>query len=136
MFSEQIYGQIVEKSASFAFSQPVSRLSTPMPMALTSSSLSIALESPGSKKPRQASVAAMSRTENLLQAEKPSSSSNEPAFLYEMCPDGSLVRLRCPVCGAEKFRSVLGMVNHCRINCGLLIANPDDRIQQCGIPVV
>jgi hypothetical protein len=28
------------------------------------------------------------------------------------------------------------MVNHCRINCGLFVSNPDERIQQCGIPVV
>lgn len=79
----------------------------------------------------------MARTEGLLQGERPApASTSEPMVLYETCPDGSIVRLRCPRCKAERFRSILGMVNHCRINCGLFVSNPDERIQQCGIPVV
>lgn len=96
-------------------------------------------ERTSNKRVRQASIAAQNRTETIFQGESNSRSSgsgNEPGPLFEMCPDGSVVRLRCPVCGADRFRSILGMVNHCRINCGLMVANPDDRIQQCGIPVV
>ena len=63
------------------------------------------------------------------------SGSNEPGPLYELCPDGGVVRLRCPVCGADRFRSLLGFSNHCRINCGLHVSNPEERLQQCGVPV-
>lgn len=43
--------------------------------------------------------------------------------------------MRCPTCGAEKFRSMLGFLNHCRIHCKLVFANQEDRLQRCGIPV-
>ena len=43
--------------------------------------------------------------------------------------------MRCPSCGAEKFRSMLGFLNHCRIHCKLSFSNQEDRLQRCGIPV-
>lgn len=43
--------------------------------------------------------------------------------------------MRCPTCGAEKFRSMLGFLNHCRIHCKLTFANQEDRLQRCGVVV-
>lgn len=54
-------------------------------------------------------------------------------YQYDIRPDGTVVRMRCPTCGAEKFRSMLGFLNHCRIHCKLSFANQDDRLQRCGV---
>jgi hypothetical protein len=43
--------------------------------------------------------------------------------------------MRCPTCGAEKFRSMLGFLNHCRIHCKLTFANQEDRLQRCGVEI-
>ena len=43
--------------------------------------------------------------------------------------------MRCPTCGAEKFRSMLGFLNHCRIHCKLTFSNQEDRLQRCGVPI-
>ena len=43
--------------------------------------------------------------------------------------------MRCPTCGAEKFRSMLGFLNHCRIHCKLAFANQEDRLQRCGVAI-
>lgn len=43
--------------------------------------------------------------------------------------------MRCPTCGAEKFRSMLGFLNHCRIHCKLTFANQEDRLQRCGVAI-
>lgn len=124
---EHVYAGSMDRSSSFAISQPVSRINTPAPSSGTSSVMEV--DSP--KRIRQASMQV--RLDSGVGFDKPTS--NEPGPLFELCPDGSVVRLRCPVCSADRFRSVLGLVNHCRINCGLLVSNPEDRIQKCGIPV-
>ena len=54
---------------------------------------------------------------------------------YETKPDGSVVKLRCPVCEADKFKSILGFLNHCRINCKVIFASPEDRQTRAGVPV-
>lgn len=126
--AEHVYAGSMDRSSSFAISQPVSRINTPAPSSGTSSVMDV--DSP--KRIRQASIQVRSES-GLGSGEK--TGSNEPGPLFEMCPDGSVVRLRCPVCSADRFRSVLGLVNHCRINCGLLVSNPEERVQQCGIPV-
>lgn len=64
-----------------------------------------------------------------------STSTSSSSFHYEMRSDGSVVRMQCPKCKAEKFRSMLGFLNHCRIHCHLAFISQDDRLQRCGIPV-
>lgn len=59
----------------------------------------------------------------------------EPHAQYEVKPDGTIVRMRCPKCGADKFRSMLGFLNHCRIHCRLVFSSQDDRLQRCGVPI-
>lgn len=59
----------------------------------------------------------------------------EPHAQYEVKPDGTIVRMRCPKCGADKFRSMLGFLNHCRIHCHLVFSSQDDRLQRCGISI-
>lgn len=60
---------------------------------------------------------------------------NEPQPQYEIRPDGGVVRMRCPKCGADKFRSMLGFLNHCRIHCRLVFTGHDDRLARCGVLV-
>ena len=43
--------------------------------------------------------------------------------------------LKCPKCGADKFRSNLGFQNHCRLHCKLLFSSTEERIQKCGMDV-
>lgn len=136
ILNEQIYSQNMERSSSFAVSQPVSRVSTPGPPSCHYDDEEGSPGGGGSgsgRRSRLASVQAQSRTESIFQSERPAGT-HDPAPLFEMCPDGSVVRLRCPECGADRFKSLLGMINHCRINCGLQISNPDERIQRCGVP--
>jgi len=59
----------------------------------------------------------------------------EPQAQYELLADGTVVRLRCPKCGADRFRSMLGFLNHCRIHCRLVFSSPEERLQRCGVPV-
>ena len=61
--------------------------------------------------------------------------SSAQQFQYDIKPDGTVLRMRCPTCGAEKFRSMLGFLNHCRIHCKLTFSNQDDRLQRCGVPI-
>ena len=61
--------------------------------------------------------------------------SSAQQFQYDIRPDGTVLRMRCPTCGAEKFRSMLGFLNHCRIHCKLIFSNQEERLQNCGIPV-
>lgn len=65
---------------------------------------------------------------------KPISSAQQ--YQYDIKPDGTVLRMRCPTCGAEKFRSMLGFLNHCRIHCKLTFSNQEDRLQRCGVPVL
>lgn len=60
---------------------------------------------------------------------------SEPHAQYEVRPDGTIVRMRCPKCGAEQFRSMLGFLNHCRIHCRLTFSSQDERLQRCGVIV-
>jgi len=115
----------MERSSSFALSQPVSRLTTPAPLLSSGTNSVYGVEAGAGPSPRKSRSSAGRDVHHV----------NEPGPLYELCPDGSVVRLRCPVCGADRFRSLLGLVNHCRINCGLLVSNPEERIQRCGLPV-
>lgn len=115
----------MERSSSFALSQPVSRLSTPAPLSSGTSSVYGVMS--GELSPKRARQAANGAGSGV--------GSKEPGPVYELCPDGGVVRLRCPVCGADRFRSLLGFANHCRINCGLEVNNPEDRLQKCGVPV-
>lgn len=59
----------------------------------------------------------------------------QPMHHFDVKADGVIVRLHCPKCGADKFRSILGFLNHCRINCGLVFSSQEERLQLCGIPV-
>lgn len=61
--------------------------------------------------------------------------SSAQQFQYDIRSDGTVLRMRCPTCGAEKFRSMLGFLNHCRIHCKLIFSNQEERLQNCGIPV-
>lgn len=61
--------------------------------------------------------------------------STEPSYQYDVTAEGVVVRMKCPKCDAEKFRSMLGFLNHCRIHCRLLFNSQDDRLLKCGIPV-
>jgi hypothetical protein len=45
------------------------------------------------------------------------------------------VRVKCPVCGKERFQNKLGFVNHCRILHRLKFATWDDAALFCGVPV-
>lgn len=54
---------------------------------------------------------------------------------FEMRPDGSVVMLRCPKCFADKFKSPLGFVNHCRIHCHVIFSSPEDRQTRGAVPV-
>lgn len=78
--------------------------------------------------PTSASASASGTPKERVQA--------EPHPQYEVRPDGTIVRMRCPKCGADKFRSMLGFLNHCRIHCRLVFSSQDDRLQRCGVPVV
>lgn len=60
---------------------------------------------------------------------------NEPQPQYELLPDGQVVRMRCPKCGADLFRSMLGFLNHCRIHCHLAFTSSEDRLSRCGVRV-
>ena len=62
-------------------------------------------------------------------------SATEPTSQYEVKPDGSIARMRCPKCGAHLFRSMLGFLNHCRIHCRLVFSSQDERLQRCGVLV-
>lgn len=57
------------------------------------------------------------------------------AYQYEMRADGTVVKLACPVCGAERFKSMLGFLNHCRIHCHVQFTSPEDRQLRAGVPV-
>ena len=59
----------------------------------------------------------------------------EPETQYDIRSDGIVVKLRCPKCGADKFRSNLGFQNHCRLQCKLIFSSTEDRIQRCGVEV-
>lgn len=61
---------------------------------------------------------------------------SEPQPQYEVRSDGAFVKMRCPKCGAEKFRSMLGFLNHCRIHCRLVFSSQDERLQKCGVLIV
>jgi hypothetical protein len=61
--------------------------------------------------------------------------SSEPSPQYEIRADGAIIMMRCPSCGAERFRSMLGFLNHCRINCRLQFSSADDRQLRCGVVV-
>jgi hypothetical protein len=54
---------------------------------------------------------------------------------YEIKPDGTAVKLRCPVCLSDKFKSMLGYLNHCRIHCKVIFSSPEDRQIRGGVPV-
>lgn len=58
-----------------------------------------------------------------------------PSLQYDILPDGRVVKMVCPVCGAEMFRSMLGFLNHCRMNCRISFANHDERLERCGVVV-
>lgn len=53
-----------------------------------------------------------------------------------MCHVMLQCRMRCPKCGAEQFRSMLGFLNHCRIHCRLTFSSQDERLQRCGVVIV
>ena len=75
----------------------------------------------------------MTRQAQNLPGAKPVSTAQQ--YQYDIKPDGTVLRMRCPTCGAEKFRSMLGFLNHCRIHCKLTFANQEDRLQRCGVPI-
>lgn len=75
----------------------------------------------------------LSRQTQPLPGVKPLSSAQQ--YQYDIKPDGTILRMRCPTCGAEKFRSMLGFLNHCRIHCKLAFANQEDRLHRCGVPI-
>lgn len=52
---------------------------------------------------------------------------------YEIRADGTIVKLQCPQCAADKFKSMLGFLNHCRIHCHVLFTSPEDRQQRAGV---
>lgn len=78
---------------------------------------------------------ARSATAMPMTGARPGGVSSAQQYQYEIRSDGTVVRMRCPTCGADKFRSRLGFLNHCRIYCKLTFANQEERLQRCGIPV-
>lgn len=56
-----------------------------------------------------------------------------PTYQYEVRPDGQIVKMRCPKCKSDQFRSMLGFLNHCRIHCRLNFSSQDDRLHRCGV---
>ena len=75
----------------------------------------------------------LNRQMQALNPAKPIQSAQQ--YQYDIRPDGTILRMRCPTCGAEKFRSMLGFLNHCRIHCKLTFANQEDRLQRCGVAI-
>lgn len=75
----------------------------------------------------------LSRQTQPLSGTKAVSSAQQ--YQYDIKPDGTVLRMRCPTCNAEKFRSMLGFLNHCRIHCKLTFSNQEDRLNRCGVPV-
>ena len=61
--------------------------------------------------------------------------SSAPQVLYDVRGDGTVVRMRCPVCNQEKFRNMLGFVNHCRLNCKVIFVTQEERLIKGGVPV-
>ncbi len=74
---------------------------------------------------------------NALTAATQAQTASSPAqtIHYDLLPDGTVVKMVCPVCGAERFRSILGFINHCRLNCKLSFGSQDERLERCGVPV-
>lgn len=58
-----------------------------------------------------------------------------PKHQYEMRADGRIVKLRCPECHSDNFKSMLGFLNHCRIHCRVIFSGPEDRHQRAGVLV-
>ena len=61
--------------------------------------------------------------------------SKSSQYQYEIRPDGTVVKLRCPICYSDKFKSMLGYLNHCRIHCKVIFSSPEDRQTRGGVPV-
>ena len=77
-------------------------------------------------------IPTMKRQERIASDNTPSKSSQHQ---YEIRPDGSAVKLRCPVCYSDRFKSMLGYLNHCRIHCKVIFSSPEDRQTRGGVPV-
>ena len=58
-----------------------------------------------------------------------------PKRVYEIKPDGSYVMLKCCFCDREKFASLLGFTNHCRISHKHVFMSPEERVRRCGVDV-